>query len=62
MATPQEKIAVLNKLIQEQRNLLAAGVLDKEATTEREVFADLAVSLNSQLDAEKAKQQTVGRL
>lgn len=56
MATPQEKIAVLNKLIQEQRDLLAAGVLDKEAVTEREVFAELAVSLNVQIDAEKAKQ------
>ncbi len=56
MSTPQEKIAVLNKLIVEQRELLRAGILDKEAVTEREVFAELALSLqtkNDTLEAEK---------
>lgn len=57
MATPQEKIAVLNKLIQVQRDLLVAGASAQAADAERQVFTELAAALqeeNTTLKGEKA--------
>lgn len=54
MATPQEKIAVLNKLLKVQRDLLDAGASAKEADAEREVFAELAAGLVQENDQLKS--------
>lgn len=59
MATPQEKIAVLIKLIHYQRALLSTGTDAGTSNTEREVFAELAAGLmseNAALKAEKASK------